>query len=325
MQYGVIITGGDPLAQADLALAAEAAGWDAVFTYDAIAIGEGEMHDPWVLLAAMAMRTTRIRIGAMVFAPTRRRPWKLAREAATLDIVSGGRLVLPVGLGALDDQGFGNVGEITETRVRAQLLDETLAILEGLWSGEPFSFEGDHYRFSAMTFRPTPVQRPRIPIWVVGAWPHARSMRRAARWDGVVVQATAPDGSPAGHQVLPEIVGWLAGARAREGRSGPFEIVVDGTTPAHDRAAAAETARLHAEAGATWWTGRRMRRDCGAGSRQDRLGAERAGSPDQLLAVPTGASPVVDGASWGSLGASASSAYGAPWPATSSTASNCVW
>ena len=79
MQYGVIITGGDPLAQADLALAAEAAGWDAVFTYDAIAIGEAEMHDPWVLLAAMAMRTTRIRIGAMVFAPSRRRPWKLAR------------------------------------------------------------------------------------------------------------------------------------------------------------------------------------------------------------------------------------------------------
>ena len=253
MQYGVIVTGGDPLAQADLALAAEAAGWDGVFTYDAIAIGDGDLHDPWVLLAAMAMRTTRIRLGAMVFAPSRRRPWKLAREAATLDILSGGRLVLPVGLGALDDQGFGNVGEVTETRLRAQILDETLAILDGLWSGEPFSFEGDHYRFGGMTFRPTPVQRPRIPVWVVGAWPHARSMRRAARWDGVVVQATGPDGSPAGHEVLPEIVGWLAGTRAREGRSGPFDIVVDGTTPAGDPEAAAETARLHAEAGATWW------------------------------------------------------------------------
>jgi alkanesulfonate monooxygenase SsuD/methylene tetrahydromethanopterin reductase-like flavin-dependent oxidoreductase (luciferase family) len=253
MQYGVIVTGGDPLTQADLALAAETAGWDAVFTYDAIAIGDGDMYDPWVLLAAMAMRTERIRIGAMVFAPSRRRPWKLAREAATLDILSGGRLVLPVGLGALDDQGFGNVGEITETRLRAQLLDETLAILDGLWSGEPFSFEGDHYRFGAMTFRPTPVQRPRIPVWVVGAWPHARSMRRAARWDGVVVQATAPDGSPAGHEVLREIAGWLAGTRARGGRLGPFDIIVDGTTPAGDRVAAAETARLHAEAGATWW------------------------------------------------------------------------
>jgi alkanesulfonate monooxygenase SsuD/methylene tetrahydromethanopterin reductase-like flavin-dependent oxidoreductase (luciferase family) len=202
MQYGVIVTGGDPLAQADLAAAAEAAGWDAVFTYDAIAIGDGEMYDPWVLLAAMAMRTERIRLGAMVFAPSRRRPWKLAREAATLDILSGGRLVLPVGLGALDDHGFANVGEVTETRLRAQLLDETLAILDGLWSGEPFAFEGDHYRFGAMTFRPTPVQRPRIPVWAVGAWPHARSMRRAARWDGVVVHATGPDGGPAGPEVL---------------------------------------------------------------------------------------------------------------------------
>ena len=119
MQYGVIVTGGDPLAQADLAAAAEAAGWDAVFTYDAIAIGDGEMYDPWVLLAAMAMRTERVRLGAMVFAPAARRPWKLAREAATLDMLSGGRLVLPVGLGALDDAGFGNVGEITETRLRA--------------------------------------------------------------------------------------------------------------------------------------------------------------------------------------------------------------
>jgi alkanesulfonate monooxygenase SsuD/methylene tetrahydromethanopterin reductase-like flavin-dependent oxidoreductase (luciferase family) len=253
MQLGIVVTGGDPRIQADLAAAAEAAGWDGVFTYDAIAIGDGEMYDPWVILAAMAMRTERVRLGAIVFAPTRRRPWKLAREAATLDRLSAGRLVLPVGLGAIDDQGFGNVGEATETRVRAALLDETLAILDGLWSGEPFGFQGDHYRFAPMTFRPTPVQRPRVPIWVVGAWPHARSMRRAARWDGIVVQATGADGRPAGHEVLPEIVGWLAGTRAREGLAGPFDIVVDGTTPGDDPAAAAETTRLHAEAGATWW------------------------------------------------------------------------
>lgn len=253
MQYGIVVTGGHPRAQADLAAAAEAAGWDAVFTWDAIAIGEGEVHDPWIVLAAMAMRTERVRLGAMVFAPPRRRPWKLAREASTLDQLTGGRLLLPVGLGAMEDSGFGNVGEPTEARVRAELLDETLAILDGLWSGEPFAFDGDHYRFGPMTFRPTPVQRPRIPVWVVGAWPHARSMRRALRWDGVVVQANGVNGQDAGIDTLREITGWIAGTRAREGRTGPFDIVVDGRTPADDPAAAAAEARAAADAGATWW------------------------------------------------------------------------
>ena len=253
MQHGIVITHGDPRTQAELAAEAERAGWDGVFTYDAIAIGDGEMYDPWVILAAMAMRTERIRLGAMVFAPSRRRPWKVAREAQTIDVLSGGRLILPVGLGALDDQGFGAVGEPTEARVRAQLLDETLAILDGLWSGEPFGFDGEHYRFAPMTFRPTPVQRPRIPIWVVGAWPHARSMRRAARWDGIVVQALGPDGQPGGPDVLSEIVGWLGGERAKAGRTGAFDIVVDGTTPADDPRAAAAEAKRHADAGATWW------------------------------------------------------------------------
>ena len=172
------------------------------------------MYDPWVVLTAMAMRTERVRLGALVFAPSRRRPWKLAREAMTVDRLSGGRLVLPVGLGALDDQGFGNVGEETAARVRAERLDETLAILDGLWSGEPFGFDGDHYRFEPMTFRPRPVQEPRIPIWVVGAWPHSRSMRRAARWDGIVVQ-TASDGTPAARTCSPRppTGSWARGPR----------------------------------------------------------------------------------------------------------------
>ena len=63
MQYGIVITAGDPLVQADLASEAEAAGWDGVFTYDAIAIGAGDMYDPWVVLTAMAMRTERVRLG----------------------------------------------------------------------------------------------------------------------------------------------------------------------------------------------------------------------------------------------------------------------
>jgi alkanesulfonate monooxygenase SsuD/methylene tetrahydromethanopterin reductase-like flavin-dependent oxidoreductase (luciferase family) len=196
----------------------------------------------------------RVRLGAIVFAPARRRPWKLAREAISLDVLSGGRLVLPVGLGTLDDAGFGTVGEPTEARVRAQRLDEALAILDGLQRGEPFAFEGEHYRFDSLTFRPRPVQRPRIPVWVIGAWPHERSMRRAARWDGIVVQAEGPDGGPAtGPEVLPDVVAWLRRERPPELRDRPYEVVVDGVTPADDPATAAAIARAHADAGATWW------------------------------------------------------------------------
>ena len=158
MRYGFIIPTGDPLTVAELAHEAEEAGWDGVFYWDAICVGEMETYDPWVVMAAMAMCTERMRLGAVLTPPARRRPWKLARETVTLDYLSGGRLVLPVGLGALDDGGFSKVGEPTDRRVRAQLLDEGLEILTGLWSGEPFSFEGEHYRIEEMTFLPKPVR-----------------------------------------------------------------------------------------------------------------------------------------------------------------------
>jgi Luciferase-like monooxygenase len=245
MRHGIIVNAGGPRTMADLAAEAEAAGWDGVFYFDAIAIGAMEMYDPWLVLAAMAMRTKRVRLGLIVSAPSRRRPWKLARETVTLDHLSGGRLVLPVGLGALADAGFGNVGEPTEARVRAELLDETLAILEGLWSGEAFEFTGSHYRFGPMTFRPTPIQRPRIPIWVVGAWPYERSMRRVLRWDGIVAQVAHPND-------VRSIADFVSRERPEERRGEPFEIVAQGSTPA-DPAAAAEIVRPWAEAGATWW------------------------------------------------------------------------
>jgi alkanesulfonate monooxygenase SsuD/methylene tetrahydromethanopterin reductase-like flavin-dependent oxidoreductase (luciferase family) len=180
VRYGFIIPRGDPRAVAELALEAEEADWDGAFYWDGINAGEMETYDPWVVMAAMAMRTERVRIGAMLTPPARRRPWKLARETATLDHLSGGRLVLPVGLGAVDDGGFGKVGEPTDRRVRARLLDESLEILTGLWSGEPFSYEGEHYKLGEMTFLPRPVQSLRIPIWVVGAWPSEKSMRASA-------------------------------------------------------------------------------------------------------------------------------------------------
>lgn len=242
MKSGLIVTTGDPRTAADLAAEAEAAGWDGVFTWDGVAIGETDIYDPWVVMAAMAMRTERVRLGAIVSPPSRRRPWKLARETITLDRLSNGRLVLPVGLGALDDGAFGNVGEATDARTRAEMLDESLAILEGLWSGEPFGFEGRHYRFGPMTFRPTPVQQPRIPIWVVGAWPKERSVRRALRFDGILPQTNDPD----------EIRALAAFIERERTAGGPFDIVVEGTSSLDPGEAAAAVQPL-ADAGATWW------------------------------------------------------------------------
>jgi alkanesulfonate monooxygenase SsuD/methylene tetrahydromethanopterin reductase-like flavin-dependent oxidoreductase (luciferase family) len=245
VKFGFIVTVGDPRAAADLATDAEAAGWDGVFYWDGVALGEMDTYDPWVVMAAMAMRTERVTLGAIVTPPSRRRPWKLARETMTLDRLSNGRLVLPVGLGALDDGAFGNVGEPTDAKTRAELLDETLEILEGLWSGEPYAHDGAHYRFGPMTFRPTPVQQPRIPIWVVGAWPNERSMRRTLRYDGVVAQVADADG-------IREIAEYVARERPPDAAGRSFEIVAQGTTTT-DAQAAAAIVRPYAEAGATWW------------------------------------------------------------------------
>ncbi len=257
MRYGIILTTGDVRQLAEMAAEAEAAGWDAVFYWDAVAIPNAEIYDPWIVMTAIALRTERVTFGAIVTPPSRRRPWKLAREAATLDRLSGGRLVLPVGLGALDDLAFANVGEPTDARTRAELLDESLAILDGLWGGEPFGFEGKHYRFGPMQFRPTPIQRPRVPIWVIGLWPRERSMQRAVRWDGVMPAYMDEHGSHA--PVTPEVVRAIRQYGDRERRAAgadaerQWEIAVDGTTPADDPAAAAATTLPYAEAGATWW------------------------------------------------------------------------
>lgn len=259
MRYGIVLSVGDARTSGELAAEAEAAGWDGVFTFDAVAIDAVELDDPWVVLAAMALRTERVTLGAMVFAPARRRPWLFAKAAVTIDRLSNGRLVLPVGLGTLDDAGFGNVGEPVSARERAARLDETLAIVEGLSGGEPFAFSGEHYHFGSMALRPPRVQQPRIPVWPIGAWPHAKSMHRALAWDGIVVQA--PDGPAANPALLRELTAWIGAKRAMAEASAaagpeaehPYEVVVDGVTPGDDPAAAASITRAVAEAGATWW------------------------------------------------------------------------
>ncbi|MBA2691624.1 MAG: LLM class flavin-dependent oxidoreductase [Rubrobacter sp.] len=250
MKYGFIITSGDPLAVADLACEVEDAGWDGAFYWDGICIGAFDTYDPWVVMAAMAMRTERVRIGAMLTPPARRRPWKLARETMTLDRLSNGRLVLPVGLGATDDGGFSKVGEPTDKKVRAELLDEGLDILTGLWSGEPFSYEGDYYRVEEMTFLPKPVQTPRIPIWVVGAWPSRKSMDRVLRYDGLLAYAMNRAPGYAAPDDIREMRRYVEENRESDT---PFDIVWEGETPGDDPERAAGIVAPFAEAGATWW------------------------------------------------------------------------
>ncbi len=251
MQYGVIIPGGDLDTILALATEAEAVGWDGVFYWDGINIpAAGPMYDPWVVLAAIATCTERVRIGAIITPISRRRPWKLARETVTLDHLSHGRLVVPVGLGALDDGGFGKVGEATDLKVRAAMLDEGLEVVTGLWSGQPFSYHGAHYDVEEMTFLPPPVQTPRIPVWVVAAWPRAKSMRRALRYDGILPQKM--DGADGA--MTPDDI-WAMRAFIAEQRAAttPFDIIMEGETPGDDPAQVAATVAPLAEAGATWW------------------------------------------------------------------------
>jgi alkanesulfonate monooxygenase SsuD/methylene tetrahydromethanopterin reductase-like flavin-dependent oxidoreductase (luciferase family) len=236
----------------------EAHGWDGFFTWDGISIGPVDTWDPWTLLGAVAVRTERVRLGALIFPLARRRPWKVARESITVDHLSGGRLVMPVGLGVQDDGGFSKVGGEAQThRARAELLDESLAVLERAWTGEPFSYRGAHHTVTDLVIAPPPVQRPRIPVWPIAGWRSERSMGRAARWDGAVLQRIGGDQALEPREVA-QAVTWLHERRAelvatepeRIGRT--FDVVVQGASP-DDPAAAADHLAALADAGATWW------------------------------------------------------------------------
>jgi alkanesulfonate monooxygenase SsuD/methylene tetrahydromethanopterin reductase-like flavin-dependent oxidoreductase (luciferase family) len=254
MKAGVIITGGLAGEQVALARAADDAGWDGVFTFDGIHVGDDvEIHDPFAMLGAFAVATRRVRLGAIIHPLARRKPWEVARQATTVDRLSEGRLVLPVGLGATDDAGFARVGDTADRRTRAERLDESLDILTGLWSGEPFGYDGRHYRFEPMAFRPTPVQQPRIPIWVVGLWGSDRSMSRVARYDGYLPNLPADQGGGPGAEVPPATVRAMRDWLDDHGAGRTIDLVIEGSTPAADAAAAADQVAPLAEAGATWW------------------------------------------------------------------------
>lgn len=249
MRYGVSVPNiGDAATLLELGLVAEGAGWDGFFLWDHIRFSAefpAPVFDPRVLLGALAAQTSRIRLGPMVTPVPRRRPWKLARETVTLDHVSGGRAILGVGLGFPPDAEFEMLGEDPDARVRGEKLDEGLQLLDRFWSEQPFDHEGRHFRIRAGEFHPGPLQRPRIPVWVAGMWPHRAPFRRAARWDGVYAIGADADGQPtllepAG---LEEVVAFTHALRPDP--DPPFDVVVSGDVDI----APAEYER----AGATWW------------------------------------------------------------------------
>jgi alkanesulfonate monooxygenase SsuD/methylene tetrahydromethanopterin reductase-like flavin-dependent oxidoreductase (luciferase family) len=240
----------DPRLLVELAEAAEAAGWDGAFVWDHIAREEDPSlpaTDPWIAVAGMAVRTQRVRLGIMVTPLARRRPWKVAREAVALDVLSGGRFTL-----GGQQAEFAAFGEDADPRVRAELLDEGLAILDGLWSGEPFSFDGVHHRIRGAQFTPRSVQQPRVPLWVAGRWPNRRPFRRAARWDGVfpVFEGVSSGAMPTPAQ-LAEAVGYTRGQRPDDGA--PFDVALECVSAGEDRAADGARAAAYAHAGLTWW------------------------------------------------------------------------
>ncbi|TVR24780.1 MAG: LLM class flavin-dependent oxidoreductase [Ilumatobacter sp.] len=235
MRFGFVVPWADAEDVGDLAAAAEASGWDGLFVWEPV-----WGVDAWISLGLAAVRTSKIRLGTMLTPPSRRRPWELAGQVATVDRLSAGRVTLSVGLGAVDS-GFEAFGEECDRRVRAELMDECLDVMCGLWGGQPFSFEGRHYQVSPTEF-PTighTVQQPRVPIWCVGALGRPKSMERAMRWDGLIPQVM--EDGVARQPTLEEIAGIrdLVGDR-------DYDIVVEGEGSEHSPAA-------WADAGATWW------------------------------------------------------------------------
>jgi probable F420-dependent oxidoreductase len=239
----------EPQTLMHLARVAEAAGWDGFFIWDILggdSTNPTPIVDPWIALAAIATATKRIRIGAMVTPLPRRRPWKVARESASLDHLSGGRLILGVGIGTSAEE-FARFGEEPDPRIRGAMLDEGLAVVTGLWRGEPFSFQGKHYQVQAATLLPRPIQQPRIPIWVGGIWPHKAPFRRAAQWDGVF-----PFGLN-NNLTLDEIREMVSFIRSQRPDGTPFDIMVGGDVPFDDPARARAILADYAAAGVTWW------------------------------------------------------------------------
>lgn len=227
-----------PLVVTRLAAEAEEHGWDGLFVWDHIVwrAPVRQVADPWIVLAAVAAVTERLVIGPMVTPLARRRPTKVARETTTLDQLSGGRLVLGVGLGG-DRSGneFSGTGEGADDRVRAAILDESLQILGSAWSGEPVHHRGEHFLVDGIAFQPRP-HHGRVPVWVGGFAGMRRPIQRAAAHDGYFPVNLTSVGQFA------DAVGYLRELRGEA--TAPFDIAVE-VRPGADPAP-------YVAAGATW-------------------------------------------------------------------------
>jgi Luciferase-like monooxygenase len=252
MKYAIALPYGSARMAANLAQLAEQSGWDGVFLGDAI-----WCEDPMIGLAAAAMTTHTIRLGTMVVPVPLRRPWKLASESVALDHLSNGRLTLGLGAGAvwMGWQAFPD--EVTDTKARAQMLDETIDILDLLYQRKPFDYDGQHYHpkltlLDEQYYPPKPVQQPRIPLWVPGIWPRMKSMRRILKCDGLFPQKMNPKGElePVTPADLRQMKAYIDANRTL---TTPFDFVADGKTDGLDQAQIKEKLQGWAEAGATWW------------------------------------------------------------------------
>lgn len=252
MKFGIVLPYPTVRQGADLAREAEAAGWDGVFVGDAI-----WCSDPMIVLTAAAMVTSRIRLGITVIPTPLRRPWKIASESAALDNLSGGRVILGLGTGAvwMGWQGFPD--EVTDTKTRAEMLGETIDILTLLYRHKPFDYEGQHYHLKLTLmeekhYPPPPVQQPRIPLWCVGVWPRMKSMARVLKCDGLLPNKMNSEGKFEELQAE-DIHAMKAYVDAHRHSETPFDIVVEGKTGGLSRAQASDKMHTWIDSGATWW------------------------------------------------------------------------
>lgn len=251
LKHGLALYSG-PKESAEYARLAEEAGWDGFFMGDAI-----WLQDIMVCLAAAAMTTRRIKLGTMVIPVPLRRPWKIASESLALDHLSDGRVILGLATGAVWMGWHAFPDEVTDTRTRAEMLDETIDILTLLYQRKQFDYDGKHYhlkltQMDLMHYPPKPVQQPRIPLWVAGAWPRMKSMRRILKADGLLPLKMTPDGQF--EQVTPDDIRQMkAYIDANRTLETPFDIVVEGQTAGLGADQQREKLAPWVDAGATWW------------------------------------------------------------------------
>ena len=233
---------------AQLAVDAEAAGWDGFFVWDVLPQTTA-IIDPWISLTAIALQTSRIRIGVLATPLARHRPYLVAQRLANLDQLSQGRVICAVGLGH-SEETFAAFSEETSLVARAEQLDEGLEILAGLWTENDFSYKGRYNTLNSITLLPKPVQTPPIPLRGAGGWPHRSPFRRAAQWDGVCLKSINVEK----HKWLTveDFRDCLAYINEHRTSNAPFDVIMSGETPTDTHQGAA-IVRPFAEAGATWW------------------------------------------------------------------------